>query len=82
MTVGEAPAYVVETALRAANLVGDGLYGVDIKEAAGKCYVMEVNDNPNIDAGIEDAVLKDALYREIVGVFLRRIRSRESVADS
>jgi len=82
MTVGEAPACVVETALRAANLVGDGLYGVDIKEAAGKCYVMEVNDNPNIDAGNEDAVLKDALYREIVGVFLRRIRSRERVADS
>ena len=37
---------------------------------------MEVNDNPNIDAGGEDGVLKDALYREIMGVFMRRIRDR------
>jgi glutathione synthase/RimK-type ligase-like ATP-grasp enzyme len=79
MTVGEAPASVVKTALRAANLIGDGLYGVDIKEDGGQCYVMEVNDNPNIDAGNEDAILKDALYRDIVGVFLRRIRERKGV---
>ena len=73
VAVGEAPEAVVKTAVRAANLIGDGLYGVDLKEVDGKCYVMEVNDNPNIDAGNEDAVLKDALYREIIGVFLRRI---------
>jgi len=35
----------------------------------------EVNDKPNVDAGNEDGVLHDALYREIMGVFLRRIRS-------
>jgi hypothetical protein len=40
---------------------------------------MEVNDNPNIDAGGEDGVLKDALYREVMGVFLRRIRERRRV---
>jgi glutathione synthase/RimK-type ligase-like ATP-grasp enzyme len=38
-----------------------------------KAYIIEVNDNPSIEAGFEDAVLKDALYREIMGVFLRRI---------
>ena len=38
---------------------------------------MEVNDNPNIDAGNEDQLLKDALYREVMGVFLRRIRDRK-----
>jgi glutathione synthase/RimK-type ligase-like ATP-grasp enzyme len=76
MTVGEAPENVVRTALRAANLIGDGLYGVDVKESGGKCYVIEVNDNPNIDAGNEDAVLKDALYRDVIGVLLRRIRDR------
>jgi glutathione synthase/RimK-type ligase-like ATP-grasp enzyme len=80
ITVGEAPEAVVRTAVRAANLIGDGLYGVDVKEAGGKCYVMEVNDNPNIDAGIEDALLKDALYRDIIGVFLRRIRERRGIA--
>ena len=74
LRVDEAPAAVVETAVRAASLIGDGLYGVDIKEAGGRCFVMEVNDNPNIDAGNEDAVEGDALYREILGVFRRRIR--------
>jgi glutathione synthase/RimK-type ligase-like ATP-grasp enzyme len=70
---------VLDAALAAANLVGDGLYGVDIKESGGKCYVMEVNDNPNIDAGNEDAVCKDVLYREILGVILRRIREGVAV---
>ena len=82
MTVGEAPRAVLDAALAAANLIGDGLYGVDIKESGGKCYVMEVNDNPNIDAGNEDAVCKDVLYREILGVFLRRIREGVAVKDA
>jgi len=76
LRVAEAPRAVVETAVRAANLIGDGLYGVDIKEANGRCYVMEINDNPNIDAGNEDAVEGDALYRDILALFLRRIRER------
>ena len=76
LSVGEAPEIVVRTAVRAANLIGDGLYGVDLKQDGRQCYVMEVNDNPNLDAGHEDAVLKDALYREVMGVFLRRIRER------
>ena len=68
---------VVKTALKAANLIGDGLYGVDLKQIGQKCYVIEVNDNPNIDAGFEDMVLKDALYREIMGIFLKRIELRK-----
>lgn len=77
LSVGEAPESVVRTAVRAANLIGDGLYGVDLKQDGQQCYVMEVNDNPNIDAGNEDFILKDALYREVMGVFLRRIRERK-----
>ena len=77
LSVGEAPEIVVRTAVHAANLIGDGLYGVDLKQDGQQCYVMEVNDNPNIDAGNEDGVLKDALYREVMGVFLRRIRERK-----
>jgi glutathione synthase/RimK-type ligase-like ATP-grasp enzyme len=76
LRMDEAPAAVVETAVRAANLIGDGLYGVDVKEVNGRCYVMEVNDNPNIDAGNEDAVEGDALYREVLRVFQRRMRAR------
>jgi glutathione synthase/RimK-type ligase-like ATP-grasp enzyme len=77
MPVGEAPEKVVRTAIRAANLIGDGFYGVDIKQIGNHCYVIEVNDNPNVDAGNEDGVLKDALYREVMGVFLRRIEERK-----
>ncbi len=80
LSVGEAPQTVVKTALRAANLIGDGLYGVDLKQIGSQCYVIEINDNPNIDAGNEDGVLKDALYREVMGVFLRRITERQALA--
>jgi glutathione synthase/RimK-type ligase-like ATP-grasp enzyme len=76
MSVGEAPANVVRTAVKAANLIGDGLYGVDLKTVGEQCYVIEVNDNPNIDSGNEDAILGDALYREVLGVFARRMRER------
>jgi glutathione synthase/RimK-type ligase-like ATP-grasp enzyme len=77
MSVGEAPESVVKTALRAANLIGDGLYGVDLKQVNGQCLLIEVNDNPTIDAGAEDGVLGDALYREIMGVMCRRISERK-----
>jgi glutathione synthase/RimK-type ligase-like ATP-grasp enzyme len=73
MTIGEAPELVINTAVRAANLIGRGLYGVDLKEVEDRVHLIEVNINPNIDAGNEDQVLGDALYREIVGVFARRI---------
>ncbi len=79
LSVGETPEEVVRTALRASDLIGDGLYGVDIKQIGRRYYVIEVNDNPNIDAGYEDAVLKDGLYREIMGIFLRRIEALKQV---
>ena len=73
MPVELAPYQVVRTAVKAANLIGDGLYGVDIKQIGKSCYVMEINDNPNVDAGIEDLVVKSALYERIMEVFLKRI---------
>jgi glutathione synthase/RimK-type ligase-like ATP-grasp enzyme len=77
VAVAEAPDEVVKIALKAANLIGDGLYGVDVKQVGSRCCIIEVNDNPNIDAGNEDGVLKDALYREIMGSFVRRIETRK-----
>jgi glutathione synthase/RimK-type ligase-like ATP-grasp enzyme len=74
--VEKAPPQLLKAALRAANLIGDGLYGVDIKQSRGKYYIIEINDNPNIDAGYEDQVLKDELYRKVMEVFLRRLDSR------
>ncbi len=68
----EVPFEVLHTALKAANLIGDGLYGVDVKEIAGKAYIIEVNDNPSIDSGWEDQFLKKDLYLSI----LRSIKNR------
>ena len=76
LSLSEAPGAVLQQALKAANSIGDGLYGVDVKYIDDRAYVIEVNDNPNIDAGNEDSVLKDALYREVMGVFLKRIEAR------
>ena len=82
LSVGEAPEAVVATAVRACDLVGNGLYGVDLKEVEGQCLLIEINDNPNIDAGHEDQVLGDALYREVMGVFARRIGERRRLAGA
>ncbi|MEO8202614.1 MAG: RimK family protein [Betaproteobacteria bacterium] len=79
--LGEVPEVVMRTALEAANLIGAGLYGVDAKQVGKTCYVIEVNDNPNVDAGNEDAFLGDVLYEEIMSVFKRRIQERSPAAD-
>ncbi len=76
MAVEAAPPEVVSVALRAANLIGNGLYGVDLKQNADGVYVIEINDNPNLDAGIEDAYLKDELYRSVMEEFVRRLELR------
>lgn len=73
MAVADAPPKVVEVALKAANLIGDGFYGVDLKEGKEGIFVIEVNDNPSIESGVEDMVLKDELYRLVMGEFLRRL---------
>lgn len=77
VAVEDAPSKVVKTALKAANLIGDGFYGVDLKQVGRYCYIIEINDNPNVDAGNEDGILKDALYQHIMAVFLRRIEDRK-----
>ncbi|MDW5561783.1 MAG: RimK family alpha-L-glutamate ligase [Methanomassiliicoccus sp.] len=61
---------LLEIGLRAANAIGKGLYGVDIKEIDGEYVVIEVNDNPNIDAGGEDAQspeIYDRIVRYLAG---------------
>lgn len=74
--VEEVPPKAVKVALAAANLIGDGLYGVDVKQRGDAFYVIEVNDNPNLEAGVEDAVLKDQLYLRIMQEFARRMERR------
>ncbi|MDI9818742.1 MULTISPECIES: RimK family protein [unclassified Legionella] len=72
----EVPEGIIKTALKCTRLIGDGLYGVDIKSQGDKHYIIEVNDNPNVDYGIEDKILGDSLYQQIMSVFLQRIRRK------
>lgn len=76
LAVEAAPSKVVKAALRAARPIGDGLYGVDVKQSGKKYYVIEVNDNPSIDAGFEDAVLGKALYEVVMRTFLERVEAK------
>jgi glutathione synthase/RimK-type ligase-like ATP-grasp enzyme len=78
--IKDVPGPVLNTALKAANFIGDGLYGVDLKQVGKKVYVIEINDNPNIDAGIEDQVLKDELYLTVMQSFIRRIEYKKLAA--
>lgn len=80
MPTFEVPKVVLDAAIKATQPIGNGLYGVDVKEIDGKAYVIEVNDNPNIDAGIEDQYLGDELYRVIMSEFLRRMENRSKGA--
>lgn len=72
----ETPKPVLDIALRLARLIGDGLYGVDLKQNENGVYAIEINDNPNIDAGIEDLILGDRLYELVIGEFVRRLEAR------
>jgi glutathione synthase/RimK-type ligase-like ATP-grasp enzyme len=74
--LAQTPKKVIDFALKATSLVGNGLYGVDIKEIDDKLYVIEVNDNPNIDFNIEDQDGKDEIYRAIIQAFKSRLERR------
>lgn len=72
----EVPRAVLDAALKASKAVGTSLYGVDIKVVEDKPYVIEVNDNPNVDHKVEDAYVGDELYMQIMSEFLRRLELR------
>jgi glutathione synthase/RimK-type ligase-like ATP-grasp enzyme/ribosomal protein S18 acetylase RimI-like enzyme len=74
------PQKVVKAALKAASLMGDGLYGVDLKVVKDKVYLIEVNDNPNIDFGIEDTILKNQLYERVMQSIYNRIEMSRNIA--
>lgn len=74
--IHEVPEPLLKIALKSTRLIGDGLYGVDIKSQGDTHYVIEINDNPNIDYGTEDKILGTNLYEQIMNVFLQRIRRK------
>lgn len=76
IAIENTPKAVIEVGVKAARLIGDGIYGVDLKEVNGRVVVIEVNDNPNLDGGFEDGILKDALWDEIIRWFRVRLDRR------
>lgn len=72
----EVPKKVLDAATKATRLIGTGFYGVDIKQAEDRVVVIEVNDNPSVESGVEDKYLGKQLYTEIMEEFLRRMSAR------
>lgn len=72
----EVPKPVLQAAIKAAKVVGNGLYGVDLKQSGNRVYVIEVNDNPSIDSGVEDKYLGKELYQLIMQEFATRLEQR------
>lgn len=78
MPTYEVPKPVLDAALKATRLIGSGLYGVDIKQSGDRAVVIEVNDNPSIDSGVEDKFLGMQLYEQVMQEFVARIESRRT----
>ncbi|MFH7041788.1 RimK family protein [Paucibacter sp. JuS9] len=72
----DTPRAVLDTAVKAARLIGDGFYGVDLKQTDAGVFVIEINDNPNLDVGAEDKVLGDEVYRRLLGHLLAKFEQR------
>jgi glutathione synthase/RimK-type ligase-like ATP-grasp enzyme len=70
--ISQAPPEVIDIAVRAARPIGDGFYGVDLKQTDRGIVVMEVNDNPNLEHGIEDQVGKDEIWVRLLKWFTER----------
>jgi len=70
------PRPLLELARASARWIGNGFYGVDIKEIDGRFLVIEVNDNPNVDTGCEDQGSGDNLYRAVMRFFREQLDAR------
>ncbi len=76
LPLSEVPERIVELALRAARLIGDGLYGIDLKETEAGVFIIEINDNPNLESHVEGAVIRDDLWRRLILWFEQRLEAR------
>ncbi|MFD2238913.1 RimK family protein [Aureimonas populi] len=72
-SLGDAPPHVLDAGLRAARCIGDGFYGVDLKETEDGVFLIEVNDNPNLEHGVEDFAEKDEVWTRLTRWFIDRI---------
>lgn len=64
----DVPPGVISLGIEAANAIGSGLYGVDIKNNNGDACVIEVNDNPSIESGEDTCYPR--VFEQIIGHLL------------
>ncbi len=62
------PPGVISLGIDAAKAIGNGLYGVDIKNSNGDACVIEVNDNPSIESGEDTCYPR--VFEEIIAHLL------------
>ena len=73
LPIEDVPKKVLKMAVKSAKLMGLGLYGIDIKVVNKKPMVIEINDNPNIDFGVEDEYYGDLVYTKILTALKNRL---------
>ena len=73
LPIEDVPKTVITMAIKSAKLMGKGLYGIDIKVVENKPMVIEINDNPNIDFGVEDVFYGDLVYTKILNALKTRL---------
>jgi glutathione synthase/RimK-type ligase-like ATP-grasp enzyme len=81
LEIAAVPEAVMALALQSAAVIGDGLYGIDLKETPAGPVVIEINDNPNLQVGYEDGVEGERVYDAILAVFAARIRNRAGARE-
>lgn len=72
------PRRITKLAEKASAVIGKGFYGVDLKETKNGVMVIEINDNPSIDYGVEDRILGAELYRIILREIVARLDAKRS----
>lgn len=77
--IEDVPKNVIDAAIKSSALIGNGLYGVDLKEVDNEVYVIEINDNPNVDYGFEDEIYGYELYKKIVKFLFDNIDSERNI---
>lgn len=74
LAIDKVPIKVLNMALKSAKIMGKGLYGIDVKVVDNKPMVIEINDNPNIDFGVEDLYYGDQIYTKILTALKTRVQ--------
>ena len=73
LSLCDVPEYILDTAVNASNLIGNGLYGVDIKEKGKSCVVIEINDCIDVDIDYESIEIDSKVIFDIFETFKKRL---------